>query len=57
MSQGFLGGPEIKNLPAKKKKKKRIFLPMQGTQVISSGKTPHATGQLSLCITTTEPVL
>ena len=36
----------------------RICLPMQGTQVQSLvGKISHALGQLSLCATTTEPIL
>ena len=34
---GFLGDSVVKNLPAKKKKKKRIYLPMQETQVGSLG--------------------
>ena len=33
----------------------RIHLPMQGTQV--RALIPHVTEQLSLCATTTEPVL
>jgi len=35
----------------------RISLPMQGTWFYpQSGKIPHASGQLSPCTTTTEPV-
>ena len=44
----FPGGTVVKNLPAK-----------AGDQGFNlwSGKIPHATEQLSLCATTTEPAL
>ena len=43
----FPGGPVVKNLPASAGNIDRFSL--------CSGKNPHATGQLSLCIATTEP--
>ena len=43
----FPGGPVVKNLPASAGNIDS-FSPC-------SGKNPHATGQLSLCIATTEP--
>ena len=45
----------VKNLPAKKKKK-RICLPMQGHRFEPwSRKIPYAAEQLSPCATTPEP--
>ena len=44
----FPGGPVVKNLPAGTGDKGSIP---------GLGKIPHVTGQLSLCATTTEPVL
>ena len=46
-SQGFPGGSVIKNLPAN----------AGDTGLIPIWKIPHAVEQLSLCATTTEPVL
>ena len=45
---GYPGGSVVKNLPAK-----------AGNTYLTPGlgKSPHATGQLSLSATTTEPVL
>ena len=48
MELGFPGGTVVKNPPANSRGHR--FKPW-------SGKIPHAAEQLSLCATTTEPVL
>ena len=58
MSGDFPGGTVDKNPPVKKKKKKESACQFRGHGFEPwSGKIPHAVEHLSLCATTTEPVL